>query len=664
MHWLFAVPTLATQPGERVNADGLVYCSGVHLCYARRYGERWSAERPPVLIQTPDLWPLVESYCQGGRRVVLIAPNGAELLTLTGFWDFEADGLFRIREENPEIARSGKNKGEQKRPWVSRLVLAGNPTIVGARTAGGSLTVLSCGNYAEVSPEELCRATGVRAGEAQGRPAGGSLIVVEEDSECLAMARWFRRVVSEWVSERCGPWGDTAGALGLSVWRSTDGPKASRRHHNEEAKEVEAEALHGGRAFVGYYGSVGDRSRMPAAPADPPPEGAFPNLPGMAHKLDVKSAHAWILGKFPFPVQFKGITRDLTMEEFDAHLRHWGGIARVRLKVKEGEYPVKVGDRTRYPVGEFTTTLAHPELVAAHTRREVVSCSMYLRYQTGNPFAKWSRFVLDKRLSCKASGDHAGELLWKLIANSFGGKFAQRSRRWVMLPKENAPTRWGEYVTTAADSAVPLRRRAIAGIPYQLVEGSAGERLPASVFAYLTAYLRQHMRGIRMALGPGVVLSQDTDGLWVTDAGLKLASRVPSFSDAGPGSLHHETSVHYARWWDARRYYAGGEWTLAGIAGGWSLESTATVKETRRKEPTGFFLSPEGAHLIATERVKRLDTLEPDCPVGPDGWALPYGPDGSSLRPKAKAGDRGEGEVFEPKVRRKRRRSVESPLFD
>lgn len=624
IHLITVVPALAVVGDYSLKGGGWVGCTGVWVNYSRRYGTRWSNEHPARWIDRDRFWDYVLHLCQKGWKPRVIAPNGSQLLTLTSFWQHVESGAFRVLDDQGEIAKRGKNAGKSKRPWMGRLVLKGTPTIVSARTAGGGgVTILSATNYADVPSRVLCRCVGVTPRD-HDQGDEQQLGDVDPDQHCFALHRWFRQIISGWVAESCGPWGDTAGALGLSLWRATDGPKSVARHDRQEALEIEAAALHGGRATVWYYGSVGDRGTCPPPPADPPPEGHHPNMRGRAHKLDVRSMYPWLLAHNTFPIKLQGIKRNLTPYELAGFMGRWCGIAVVRMKVKEPEYPVRIKDRTRYPVGPVVTTLAGPELLRALQNGEIEHCLTYVRYAAGEPFQKWGRFVLGKRVEARTSGDPATELLWKIVANSFGGKFAQKSRRWLPVPRESAPRRWGDYLVRPPGAATLLRRRALAGIPHRLETGLPGSRLPAAVYCYLTAYGRLHMHGIRTMLGTGVVLSQDTDGLWVNDLGLKRARRFGLLDGEGPGSLRHEASTDYARWWDARHYYSSGKWTLAGVASGWTLRDTGIVSETRKVEPAGAGMDPGDAMIFHQTRSRELARIMPDSPVGPDGWARPY----------------------------------------
>lgn len=640
-----------------------MYATEVCWTYSRRYGAHWSVEAAPKQTSPGEWWPAVARLASGRRHVLIVAPIGTHFLTMTSFWAAVDSGLFAILDRSTGTVSRGKMAGAAKRPWLGRCVLKGTPTILSAKTPSGSITVVSASNYAPLLPADVCRSTGVRVEPPADLGDTAEDWGPTDEAYCLALTRWFRRVIADWHTAAVGPWADTAGGLGVSLWRGLDGRRAVRRHTDEDAAEIEAGAMHGGRAAVWFYGSVGDRSACPPPPADPPPEGSYPNLTGKAHKLDVRSMYPWILGAELFPVALKAVRWGISVEKLAGLTRYQGGIADVTIESQSGEYPYRDGRRIRYPVGRFRTTLAGAELERAIRDREVVECHALCRYELGRPFVRWSDRVLRERMNAKAQRDPCGELFWKVLSNSFGGKFAQRRRRWVACPRELPERRWGEYLLKTVDGEVPERRRALCGIPFRLLTGGAGSRLPAAVYAYLTAYGRMYMRGIRSALGSRCVLSQDTDGVWVTDEGLARARRIGLLDHDTPGSLRHECSASYARWWDAKHYYRDGEWTAAGVASGWTLTRTGTALERRRVEPTEGYGSPDEGQLVELVTSRRLDSIQPDVPVGPDGWARPCDPSGKSLDPAPRVRpDPGDDGTPPPKPRKRPRKAGPSLL--
>ncbi len=624
---LVAVPHLVPIADARTTHGAMRYCAGVWSSLSRRRGTVWSAESDPIYHGPGDFWTYVESIICPTQCLVILAPIGTHLLTTTGFWGHVEHGTFRLMVQTKVRQSRSSGRAAGRKPWLGRMVLRGTPTIVTARHARGSLKCLSVTNYTRYDPHRLIAEQGITP-HPEMRPAPGGLVQEADPRlECLAVSRWYRGVIAAWVRADIAPWADTAGAVAVSLWRGLDGQHAVRRHLSERAAEYERAACHGGRAAVWCYAAVGDRSTCPPPPADPPPSCAWPDVPGMVHRLDVSSQYPSILRGERFPCSLKGVHQNVDVKVMPDWMRYWGVIASVRLTDAQGEYPVRTGDGSHYPHGPVTCVLAGPELARALADGLVESIPLAITYRMGTPFRRWASYVLSMRRQARSDGDMTIEVLWKMIANAFGGKFAQQSVHWVPVPGATAPVLWGEYPYAATVGEPVVRRRALSGIPHERRVQAGTPRLPLAVYAYLTAHGRVMMRRIRDMLPVDSVVAQHTDGLWVTDAGLAAARAAGILDGSGPGSLRLVSSHRYARFYDPSHYYCDGGWTFAGVASGWVLTRTGVATESRLIDPTSSFQSPSDLLLREHVRSVRLDQIMPPLGVRPDGW-LPGGSGG------------------------------------
>ncbi len=185
------------------------------------------------------------------------------------------------------------------------------------------------------------------------------------------------------------------------------------------------------------------------------------------------------------------------------------------------------------------------------------------------------------------------------------------------------PQRWGEWFRHEADSDRLTRWRAIGGLAFERVSSDQGSKLLGAVYCYLTAYGRVQMNSYRAALGLSECISQHTDGIVVSDAGLSAAGRLPEFDSGIPGTMRLVESCTYSRFYSANHFYWSGVWTLAGYAAGFRVADDGSVWESQEVNPvTG---SPRRApELVAVvRRCKSAVSIESADPIGPDGWARP-----------------------------------------
>lgn len=343
----------------------------------------------------------------------------------------------------------------------------------------------------------------------------------------------------------------------------------------------------------------------------------------MLTHIDVSSMYPWMLRERRYPVARRATLGQTHPDALRDLLRSYGVIARVRLRSEIPEYPVRRGDRTIYPVGEYTTTLAGPDLACALEEGSVVSCDMAAVYVMGEPFRGAMEALLGARAEAEAAGDRAGAVLAKLLANSLAGRLAMREGGWQRRPDMDVPGLWGEHYRLSSRHAGRRRYRHLAGIAWEWVE----DRLPrgphTSAFAYLTAYGRVHMRHLRAVCPARSVVSQDTDGLWLLPSAVDALAAMDIWADAGPGSVRVTDTADTGEWWGPRHYRAGSKWVLAGFRGATfrpeiqriehSSHTPMLIRDPRR---------PPSEVAVHTYWTQIPDGLI-DGVVQPDGWILP-----------------------------------------
>lgn len=607
------------------------------VAFARRVGTEWVGDERAGPLTPAELWDWVDTHLYDRTRLWVVSPVASDMLTLMGFWE-ECDNARYLVYDPDGRQHEGRTAEDRKpAPWVGRLVLRGVPDIVTARRGRRSVQFVSFANYVTSGLPQV--AAWVGAGHLHGelleRGVGDPPYSPAEVAHVLMAA--VRRLITEWVRGDCGVWRDTASQLVVSLWRRHHYTERICRHADDTAAGYEAEALHGGRASVWFYGTVDDGTEGPPAPFDPPPLSRCGRLPTAAHRVDVTSMYPALLRDQWFPVRLTKVVHQPTVRQLAAWVEHFGVIACVTARLRHAEYPFRHGGRTAYPLGTARVVLAGPELARLIADDSIVGVHTACVYDMGRPFASLCSWLLSERQRCKDAGDSFGEVLFKSWANKFGGKFAQRSVRWEVCPKVRPPVRWGTWRDVNADGGAKSVYRALAGVAFEQKEGRPGAGLLAAVFAYLTAYGRDQMRTVRESLPPRSVLSQDTDGLWLTSEGLAALERSGSLDTTAPGRLRLVESVGHARWYTAKHYYAGGAWTLAGIPDGWTLLDSDTVVQGQLVNPIRS--APQFAPRTLTETITRvkLSRIPRPDPVGPDGWAVPvrawhgklYSPDDS-----------------------------------
>lgn len=615
------VPVGTSKRGDTTHRQG----HAVWTTYGRRNGVKWSGPETPTRHSLEAFWTWLAALNRAGRRLYVIAPCASDFLTLTSFWCRAESGEYAFIASPSGTPCQSSSDPPTRRPWKGRLVLRGIPDIVHAMGTPSTVIFTSAGNWTPASPIDLASAVGMHFDPVNDPSCLQDQVELRPEFAAEALARYFRSLMARWVESGNGPWRETVGSLAVSLWRRRFYTEHVCRHKDETGRDLEARAAHGGRASVWFYGDVGRRSTLPTDAQPDPPFSRWA-LPGTeVHKLDVRSMYPAILRDELLPTRLLAVKRSVTLPELKALVKLRGVIATVSLNARHAEYPKKYDDRTRYPTGRFITTLAGPELGMALAGGEVVEVGETAIYDLGRPLQAVASYLLDERAKCRKAGDRQGEMLYKLMANALGGKFAQRADSWVVDTRIQAAKYWGEWIEAKTATRPSVRCRAICGVVHRQQRGKPGGKLLAAIYGYMTSHGRCRMREVREQLGADTVLSQDTDGLWITDAGMVAADERGLVGGDEPGNLRYVESCGFARWLSPKHYYHGGRWVLSGITGGFTGGSGLLFDESIRLNPVRF--TPSAAPDRIQDKTRRIDLrgICPDVPVNnATGWADPW----------------------------------------
>lgn len=626
--------------GKVPRAARAVWCT-----HGRRVGTKWFGSEEPRRLSVPEFWDWLDQHTHKRSAVWVVCDSAGEFLTAASFWSLcdaqryrfvdcqESGGDNRedktrvpvVRRRKNNRRRPAKNGGSTgpARPWTGRQVLRGRTDIIKVRGTHGTVTFVGHTNYTSADLRTVGRAVGANDAELlpQDRGEGSGRLAPQVAAKILAV--YYRLSIARWIAEGCGPWDATAGNLAVNYWRRKHYTHRVTNHQEPEAVRLEGEACHAPREVVFYFGDVGHPGAV-RNPRVPPPEAADWSMPWtMCHRLDITSQHAALMRDELFPVELLGVTSNVRPSNIEDYTKHHCLIAEVEVDSRSGEYPCRVTDGRRFPVGRFWTTLATPELSRLLREDALRSVGRVAVYRREQAFAALMGDIIARRTVCQSGGLDAEVIWWKSLANAFAGKWAQRCYRWVPKPGTESLEEWGPFKRTDPDTGKPQYWRAIAGVPWKEEGGEVNSRLLAAVFAHLTSYGRCQMRALREALPPSTVIAQDTDCLWLTDDGFDFASLSGWITRGIAGQLRHDGSAFYTRFFSARHYYQDGNWTLAGVASRYHLLNPRRVREWQTMNPVRG--TPTAAPSILWDIPREYDlNITARIPrVGPDGWAKP-----------------------------------------
>lgn len=575
--------------------------SGVSFVTHRRVHGRWVLHSEGDYTDADSFWAGYSDQCDPGTECYTVCPEAGSVLGVLGWWDLLRDQTVECVPRGTPASDGGGTDGATGPRGRDTLILSGEPDVISFRIHN-----------------RPCRWVGVRNfGDPGFQPTG------DPHADCRLYSAWFRQVLDRWQGAACGIWRDTAGAASWSTYTMRAVRVRITDHQRADALKLEDAACHGGRSSIFTTNPIGNRATWDQFPNRPAyPDGPH-TLTGPAHRIDVRAMYPTIMRDQLFPVRLVGVSHGWTPDRLARVAESLCVVARVRVRSCRACLPRKSGDTAGYPVGEWVTTLATPEIRAAAERNEIVRVYEVARYEPGEPFRDWGRWVLGLRARAKVIGDQSWSGFVKKMAVSLSGRLARRAGGWVHRPGVIPPVGWGEWIRRDAETQVDRRFRCLGGIVQELVVEDSRPGTYAACYAHVTSHGRVQMDRYRERSGFRTVVAQHTDGLVVTGSGLASLEQHGAIRRGTWGHLQYEGSYQAAWYRTPNHFWHDGYYTCAGLNAHHWVGADGALYGTELLDPARSACDPSKNPLI--ERVKRIE-LGDVCPgetAGPDGWVVP-----------------------------------------
>jgi DNA polymerase elongation subunit (family B) len=554
---------------------------------SRRRKDKWSIA-DFVRFNDPDaFWEWLESWSARKKKTYIFTPCVSNTLTLSGFWNLiDARGaVFVGKCDDPEDASVSSGSNDQFAEFgicpdqspepnlstpngqyhFSSLVLTGNTDIVRYRRNGKSYQWTSGKQYFEADEQSLANAFGFTW---SSTVFGGSEHANSSHTAVDRARLWltvFQHLAKWWKDIDGGPWGSTVGQLSYTLFRKTMPKHTLLKHSDTSACVLEELALFGGRASLFCLSPIGEIATLKDRYAEIPPLPPYPPRVGELCHIDVRSMYPSILAHELFPVRLIDKLENVHTDTLRHLLKEYGVIAKVVLNCTIPEYPTRKHQRILFPTGNFSTCLCGPELLHALENGQIASVQNANVYLLGRPVQEAADRLLGYRRLSQEEDNHAFELFTKCLANSLSGKFAQKRYGWKPRPDIVPERDWGQWLSVDYDSQSSVVYKAIAGMTFERIAPANTQRKMGSIYVYLTSYGRSLMRVIREELSAALVLSQDTDGLWIL---LPENAPVPLeriCKAVAPYCVRVNKRGQDAVFFSPSHYWVDGVWTLAGF---------------------------------------------------------------------------------------------------
>jgi len=457
-----------TETKQTLNKDGSILQTFKlgWLCYYRRAYGRHQEVYEWVFIDHPDtFWSFVFSKALPKQKLWIIARNIVFDFTIVNGWKYLRDEDYKLRFFH--------NNG------VS--------VIVSVRKPKSSIVFLDSMNWFVESIEKTGQRIGIPKMKINFDTCTNDVLIEVENFKLFIKFLLHNR-----ISRLCYTKASTA--MAAYLFRHYHTPIYI--HNNAEAIRLERESYKGGRCECFYIGVLDNEKH---------------------YILDVNSLYPFVMRNNNYPVKYRKLCRQVTLQDLQSAIKDGSVVAKVRIRTNQPVYAIK-RDRTIFPVGEFITSLCTPELIYALEHNHVKEIYTMITYESANIFESYVDSFYALRQKFSSDNVYEYERLCKVLLNSLYGKFGQKGEQWVKVGEApNEPDR--EELIFRTQPRVVTRIRYLLGEVFEL-KGycEAFDSFPA-IAAHVTAYGRMHLWGLMQKAKVKNYFYCDTDSVMVNEQG-------------------------------------------------------------------------------------------------------------------------------------------------
>lgn len=214
-----------------------------------------------------------------------------------------------------------------------------------------------------------------------------------------------------WDANKLGNLSVSGPASGWNCWRHTTDKLRVHVDPDPDQRAWGRAAIYGGRRSSWRVGELGK---------------------GPWVELDIQRAHLSICRNLKTPIAVYGWVNELSPDHPLIGSERAGVVADCTIRTDEDRYPLLTRAGVLFPVGEFTTRLAGPELADAQRRGHLVSVGRGLAVALGKPMAQWAGWVESGLADGGVDLPPMARVAMKGWSRTVIGKWAGRTSREVM----------------------------------------------------------------------------------------------------------------------------------------------------------------------------------------------------------------------------------------
>lgn len=478
----------------------------------------WTAPEWKRFTDKDDFWLWVMHHCKTKQKLWIWCHNSN--------FDYPVlDGFATLSELGWE---------------VKSAIIDGPPTIV--RYRKGNMTLVMCDtlNIWRMPLAKLGKKVGIEKMEMPAK--WGDL--AEDDAYCQRDVMIIMHALTGWIDllkrEDLGGFRPTIAAQSMQVFRHRYMHDRILIDAHEEALKIARAAYHGGRCECAYIGEL----KQPV------------------HYVDINSMYPYVMSYAELPLRLIHKMRVETVGRLSKLLQEFCLCTRVRLKTDDAFAPLVMDGKLCFPTGEFCTWLSTPEIEYALKIGAIEEVYEVACYEKGVPFREFALDLYSRKESAVREGNTVEAEHWKLLLNSFSGKWGQSGKHWVKIGICN-PRRYEVWPDIHMQTGEKTRTRYFGGVVSQMCNDAESLESHPAIIAHITAHARMILHALIKQIPPGDYFYCDTDGLLVGDKGLDvLRDRLDDFK---LGGIKHVESYSHVFVYGCKDLVKDGKRTLKGI---------------------------------------------------------------------------------------------------
>jgi len=338
-------------------------------------------------------------------------------------------------------------------------------------------------------------------------------------------------------------------------------------------------------------------------------------------KLDINSMYPYIMKTHKVPYNLRGVRLNPSLTAIRQLIDTKGLIAIVNLNTSIPAFPFKYNNRICFPVGNFTTTLAGPELKLALDYDVVTKVKAVAVYDAQIRFRSFVDDLYAMRIKYTKERNVVFSEMVKYIMNSFYGKWGQYNETWEeCTDMHDLPE--GDHLIVNLETGTQYRVISIAGQIWKVTERTESLHSFPGISSYITSAARVLLWSLILKAGRKNVFYTDTDSLIVNRMGYTRLKNEISSTLLGKLKLEYTTKKLILRC--PKDYETDKENHIKGISPNANKINDDTFKQYQWQGLRGAINEGNTSQVVLTMTTKVLKRKYNKGTVLPNGYVIPY----------------------------------------